>query len=77
MANDSDDRQVEVRFMAPPDHVAVIDALSIAEGTDRATVMRRLLKQKVEAEVHRSTLVLRCIRRNPLAAEDGGKPTET
>ena len=65
--------QVEVRFHASAEHVAVIDAIGIAQGMDRTAVMRVLLAEAFEKEIHRATLICRVARINPLARDDDGK----
>lgn len=68
----SDDKLVEVRFLAPADHVAVIDAIAHVHGTDRATEMKSLLRQKHDAELHRASVVCRVLRVNPLDTDSAG-----
>lgn len=63
----------EVRFHAPTEYVSVIDAVAFATVGDRSKVMNQLVKEFVEKEVHRSTLILRVARVNPLAKEPDGK----
>ena len=63
----------EVRFHAPTEYVSVVDAIAFATGADRSKVFNLLLRELVEREIHRSTLILRVARVNPLAPEPGGK----
>lgn len=50
---------VEVRGEVDRDIVDVMDAISSAEGISRTAVLRRWLRDKADAEIHRSTLILR------------------
>lgn len=68
----ADDKLVEVRFLAPAEHVAVIDAIACAANSDRASEMKRMLREVAEREIHRATVVLRVLRVNPLAADERG-----
>ncbi len=67
----------EVRFHAPVEHVRVLDAVWTAAGTDRGVVMRAILKEWAERELHRATLVLRVAHVSASAPESerkgGGK----
>lgn len=69
----ADDKQVEVRLLVPADQVAVLDALAVATGSDRTSVVRQMIREVVERELHRAITVLRVARINPLASEEQRK----
>lgn len=60
----ADDGLVELRGEVPRDLIDVIDAVAAAERTNRMSVLRSVLREWADREVHRSTLVLRVRRRN-------------
>lgn len=65
----ADDKQTELRLLCDANHVAVLDALAAATGTDRTSVVRQIIRDHVEREVTRAVSVCRVIRLNPLASE--------
>jgi hypothetical protein len=61
---------VELRADVVAEHVAIIDAVAQATpGASRASVLRQIIGEWVEREIHRCTLVQRVQPRKPLAAE--------
>lgn len=61
---------VELRGDVLAEHVAVMDAVAQAiPGASRTSVLREIIAEWVEREVHRSTLVQRVAGRNGTAAE--------
>lgn len=49
--------KVEVRMYLHQDDVLVIDAITMTTGESRGEVIKRFMKQVVDAEVHKSTLI--------------------
>lgn len=73
MPDDRRDEQTEVRFLAPAEHVALIDAIAMTRQQDRTTMMRSLIRETVERALHDATVICRVARVNPLATERDGK----
>lgn len=69
----ADDRTTEVRFLAPAEQVALIDAIGMTRGMDRTQMMRTLLRDTVEKALHDATVLCRVARVNPLASDSDGK----
>ena len=67
---------VELRGDIPRELIDVIDAVAMAEKSNRMTVVRKILGEWVEEQVHRSTLILRIRRGNGNAAESSRSPAE-
>jgi len=64
------DPYVELRGDVLAEHVAVMDAVAQAiPGASRTSVMREIVAEWVERELHRSTLVQRVARGNGNVAE--------
>lgn len=64
-----DVRRTEIRFEVEQDDVAVLDGYCQGGGLDRATVMRRILREWSERVLHQSMVVCRTTGRNPFATE--------
>lgn len=61
---------VELRADVLAEHIAVIDAVAQSTpGASRASVLRQIVAEWVEREIHRCTLVQRVQPRKPLAVE--------
>lgn len=73
MAND---RSSEIRFMAPAEHVAVLDGVCSGTNRDRTSVMREILQQWADRRLHEATVLLRVAARNPTYTEDDRKGGE-
>ena len=64
------DRQfVEVRPMLPMEVVAVLDAIALAEGSDRTKVVTRACQEYAAAHHRRATLIVRASRGNPTLSD--------
>lgn len=61
--------KTEIRAEVPSDELAVIDAHCQATGKSRTDIVRTLIREFSECEIHRATMVLRAVRINPLASE--------
>ena len=61
--------RTEIRFELSVDDVAVLDGYCQGGGLDRATVMRRILREWSEQQLHVATLICRTTGRNPFQAE--------
>lgn len=59
----------EIRFQVSVDDVAVLDGYCAGGGEDRATVMRRILRQWSERVLHQSMVICRTTGRNPFTPE--------
>lgn len=57
--SDDDIKLFEVRVQLPKQDVEVLDALAFHEGSDRTTIVRTLVRERVEKEIHRAILVCR------------------
>lgn len=60
----ADDGLIELRGEIPRDLIEVLDAVATAERTNRMAVLRTILREWADREVHRSTLILRVRKRN-------------
>ena len=66
----ADEPYVELRGDVLREHIDVIDAVAHATpGASRSSVVRQIIAAWVEAEIHRSTVVLRVARHNGIVAE--------
>lgn len=60
----------ELRIDVPVDDLAVLDACVQADSSSsRASIVRKLIREFSEREIHRSTMVCRAKRINPLAQD--------
>lgn len=59
----------ELRVTVPIELLSAIDAIAMAQGTDRRALVIKLLTADVVAIAHEATLLTRMLRGNPLAME--------
>lgn len=64
-----DARVTELRVELPGDEVAVLDGHCQALGLDRTKVVREILRQWSDRELHRATVICRVAGRNPGSPE--------
>lgn len=61
--------RTELRVELPADEVAVLDGHCQATGRDRTHVVRQILREWSDAELHRAIVICRVAGRNPAAPE--------
>lgn len=71
----ADDGLVELRGEIPRELIDVIDAVASAERSNRMTVLRSILREWADREVHRSTLILRVRKGNGRRTESDRNQT--
>lgn len=64
-------RTAELRVELPADELAVLDGHCQATGRSRTEVLRGLLREWSERELHRATVIVRVAGRNPYTPEGG------
>jgi hypothetical protein len=70
-------RDTELRGLIPRSLMAQIDALAQVDGTgSRIDWVIGVLQAEADRQVHRATVLLRMVGRNPSARDDDGKATE-
>lgn len=68
-------QRTELRVEVDADEVSVLDGYCHAHGQDRTTVLRALLREWSEKQLHVATVICRVARRNPGGPEPGrGNP---
>lgn len=68
--------KVELRGLIDRSLMDVIDACSMADGSDRITYVAAVLEREARRELHRASVIARVTRGNPLATEAFGNATE-
>ena len=70
-------KDTELRGLIPRSLMAQIDVLAQVDGTgSRIDWVIGVLQAEADRQVHRATVLLRMVGRNPLDAEGNGKGTE-
>ena len=70
-------KDTELRGLIPRSLMAQIDAWSQVDGTgSRIDWVIQVLQAEADRQIHRATVLLRMVGRNPLDAEGNGKGTE-
>ena len=70
-------RDIELRGLIPRSLMAQIDALSQVDGTgSRIDWVIQVLQAEADRQIHRATVLLRMVGRNPSDAEGNGRTTE-
>lgn len=70
-------KDTELRGLIPRSLMAQIDALAQVDGTgSRIDWVIGVLQAEADRQVHRATVLLRMVGRNPSDAEGNGKGTE-
>lgn len=70
-------KDTELRGLIPRSLMAQIDALAQVDGTgSRIDWVIGVLQAEADRQVHRATVLLRMVGRNPLDAEGNGKGAE-
>ena len=70
-------RDIELRGLIPRSLMERIDALAQVDGTgSRIDWVIQVLQAEADRQVHRATVLLRMVGRNPLDAEGNGRTTE-
>lgn len=62
-------RKCELRFEIPEEELAVIDGYCSATGSDRTTVIRKILAGWTSNKLNEATVILRVVGNNPAASE--------
>ncbi|WAC72088.1 hypothetical protein OU995_21325 [Roseateles sp. SL47] len=68
----SGEKQVELRGPCPSSIVAVLDAVSLHNGTTRTELVNQILGAWAKQEATKASLIARVLRGNPSAAEELG-----
>ena len=67
--------KTELRGLAPAELVSALDAIAVSRDMDRTTLVNALLASAVNKIAHRSILLQRMSRGNPLLS-DASAPTQ-
>lgn len=68
--------KIEIRFMVPTELAAALDAIAMADSMERNQLAIKWLFAGVRDYLHKSSMVHRSLRGNPLLAEADGKNSE-
>lgn len=68
--------KTELRGLAPADLVAFVDAAALARNMDRTALINKILFAWARVEAHRSNVLQRAARGNPLLSEASAPTTE-
>lgn len=66
------EKHVELRGPCPASTVAVLDAISLANGTTRTELVNTILGDWAAKETRKASLVTRVLQGNPMLAEAAG-----
>lgn len=73
----AEQKDTELRGLIPRSLMAQIDALSQVDGTgSRIDWVIGVLQAEADRQIHRATVLLRMVGRNPLESEPDGRTTE-
>ena len=68
--------KTELRQLSPTDLMTFLDAAALSRGMERARLINKILGRWAEEEAHRSNVLQRVARGNPLLSETSGPSTD-
>lgn len=68
--------KTELRGLASTDMVQALDAFAYADGLNRNDYVNRVLAEHVEKKSHKTMILHRMLKGNPLFKESAGTPSE-
>jgi hypothetical protein len=68
--------KTELRQLTPTDLLTFLDAAALARGMERARLINKILGRWAEEEAHRSNVLQRAARGNPLLSESTAPTTD-
>lgn len=60
---------VDLRVAMPPEELAILDGYAHGTGSDRASVVRQILREWSDRKLHEAIGICRVARVNPLATD--------
>lgn len=68
--------RTELRQLSPTELLSFLDAAALGRGMERARLINKILLRWAEEEAHRSNVLQRAARGNPLLSESSGPATD-
>lgn len=68
--------KIELRQLTPVDLLSFLDAAALGRGMERARLINKILLKWAEEEAHRSNVLQRAARGNPLLSESTAPATD-
>lgn len=68
--------KTELRQLSPTELLTFLDAAALGRGMERAKLINKILLRWAEEEAHRTNVLIRAARGNPLMSESSAPTTD-